>query len=337
MDPIDEGGALAHEGGARARQVAQLALWPRRDEARTHQAVGQQLGDPLGILDVRLAPGHGLDVLGVEQPDLERTFEEVEDRLPELPSACEADVGTAALGQPVGEAQELAGGRAKRLRLGYTPASRIACQPTDDHGPLVQCTSMPAQQSNTISMTRSSGLAAGESRYPIRSWRPHHVQTYRRGEGAARTPLVSSISPTLSSPVGGEATTSGSWRCPGPPIQQAFSHPVTCRPLRCSPRAAYPIFIPAGERRAHDYYSGRPGVWHWQVPDSRRIAAGVRISANRAGALLSLGQQRHLAPTVARSGSAQWRGMNAWRSRATSSAQAWRLPSAARGVSWPNG
>ena len=82
--------------GTRPTERPHVALGPRRDEARAHQAMRQQLGDPLGAFDVGLAPRQGLDVRRVEQPDLEGTFEQVEDRLPELARALEADMRAAA-------------------------------------------------------------------------------------------------------------------------------------------------------------------------------------------------------------------------------------------------
>jgi hypothetical protein len=42
----------------------------------------EQLGDPLGVLDVGLAPRDVLDVAGVDQHQLEAAFQEVVDRLP---------------------------------------------------------------------------------------------------------------------------------------------------------------------------------------------------------------------------------------------------------------
>jgi hypothetical protein len=84
-----------------------------------------------------LRPGTALMCAALAQPDRAGAFEQVEDRLPELSRALQTDLRAAALGQPVGEAQEVAGGRAKRLRLGQACPLRVARQPADDHGPLV--------------------------------------------------------------------------------------------------------------------------------------------------------------------------------------------------------
>ena len=57
-----------------ARQVPQFPLGHRGDEAGAQQAMLQELGQPGGILDVRLAPGHGFDVLGIDQQHLARAL-----------------------------------------------------------------------------------------------------------------------------------------------------------------------------------------------------------------------------------------------------------------------
>lgn len=47
---------------------AQMADLGRRNERGPHQARPRQRGQPLGIGDVRLAPGHVLDVTGIDHP-----------------------------------------------------------------------------------------------------------------------------------------------------------------------------------------------------------------------------------------------------------------------------
>jgi hypothetical protein len=42
----------------------------------------QQFGQPGGVLDVGLAAGDLLDVVGIDQEDLQVAFQQVEDRLP---------------------------------------------------------------------------------------------------------------------------------------------------------------------------------------------------------------------------------------------------------------
>jgi hypothetical protein len=67
----------------------------------------QELGDPLRILDVGLASGHGFDMLRIEQPDREDPLEEGIDRFPLVASALKAHMGATTLPQPVREAQQL--------------------------------------------------------------------------------------------------------------------------------------------------------------------------------------------------------------------------------------
>ena len=42
----------------------------------------EQLSNPLAILDIGLAPGHGFDALSIHQHDLALTFENIPDGLP---------------------------------------------------------------------------------------------------------------------------------------------------------------------------------------------------------------------------------------------------------------
>ncbi len=137
MHAVHQVDAFAHERGAIARQITQFPLGARWDEAGAHESMGQELSDPLRIFDVGLASGHGLDVRGIEQPDLKGAFEQVEDGFPILSCALDADMGAPAFGQPVGEAQQLARGRAKGLNLAHPRASLVACQLTDHHRALM--------------------------------------------------------------------------------------------------------------------------------------------------------------------------------------------------------
>src|SRR5260370_14595709 len=129
-------------------------------------------------------------------------------------------------------------------------------------------TSMPAQHSKTISMSCPSGSSTGgaDADAPPPPT-PTHVTAAVSADpssrrGSRKDIASSSISPTRSHPqlsLWGEAATSDSWRCPGPTIHRAErtqSRADLCANSLC--QAAYPIFMPAGEPRAHDYYSGGP-------------------------------------------------------------------------------
>jgi len=71
---------LGHEP-AQPDQIAQFTDRRRWHEARLDQAVADQIGDPLGILDVGLAPRHRLDVMGVGDDQFEVTLQHRMDRL----------------------------------------------------------------------------------------------------------------------------------------------------------------------------------------------------------------------------------------------------------------
>ena len=101
VNAVDQRGALPHKGGAIPGQFAQFPLADGRHETGAQQAVLQQLGQPLGILDIGLAPWHGFDVLGVHQQHFKVGFQDIEDRLPVFAGALHGDVGDAVTGQPV--------------------------------------------------------------------------------------------------------------------------------------------------------------------------------------------------------------------------------------------
>jgi hypothetical protein len=63
-------------------EFPQLALVGRRDEASGEQAVLQQIGNPLRIAHIGLAPRHGLDVCRIDQQQSKVALEEVENGSP---------------------------------------------------------------------------------------------------------------------------------------------------------------------------------------------------------------------------------------------------------------
>ena len=103
---IDHLRALLDQVGALAGQIAQGPLWGRRDETGAQQPVGEQLGNPLGILHVGLAPGYVLDVLRVDDQHREVAFQQVVEGLPELAGRFHRDVGDAQREQPVDQRQQ---------------------------------------------------------------------------------------------------------------------------------------------------------------------------------------------------------------------------------------
>ena len=74
LEPICLSCPLAHQGGAIARQFAQLALRSIWHEAWTQQPMAKQVSDPLAVLNIGLPTGHLLDVLRVGQHQREALF-----------------------------------------------------------------------------------------------------------------------------------------------------------------------------------------------------------------------------------------------------------------------
>ena len=62
---------LLRQRGPSSRQIAQIANLSRWYEALAQQAVLVQIGDPLAVLLIGLAPGHNLDFLRVRQQQIE--------------------------------------------------------------------------------------------------------------------------------------------------------------------------------------------------------------------------------------------------------------------------
>lgn len=137
LDAVDQRRAPLHEVGPVPRQLAQLALVARRDEAGTHQPVPQQLGDPLRVLHVGLATGHGLAVLRVQQPHREGALQQVVDRLPVVAGARERDVGAAVGAQPVGQREQRDGGGAVRAGRHDRLPTLARCAAADDRRALM--------------------------------------------------------------------------------------------------------------------------------------------------------------------------------------------------------
>jgi hypothetical protein len=53
-----------------AGELPELPLRFGGNETAAQEAMAQQLRDPFGVLDVRLTPRHGLDVLGIDDQQL---------------------------------------------------------------------------------------------------------------------------------------------------------------------------------------------------------------------------------------------------------------------------
>jgi hypothetical protein len=68
---------LAHQLFPRARQISHLLNRRGRHEAAADQTVREQIGNPLRILDITLAPRHVANVAGVSQHEREVLFQDV--------------------------------------------------------------------------------------------------------------------------------------------------------------------------------------------------------------------------------------------------------------------
>ena len=101
LQAVGEATALFDQALPIAGQLTQFPLLAVRDETALQQAMLHEGGQPLGILQVRLAPWHALDRLGVDQENLETPFQDVVDRLPVHARALHRHVRHAALGQPI--------------------------------------------------------------------------------------------------------------------------------------------------------------------------------------------------------------------------------------------
>ena len=127
LQPLDRAAALIDLRLAQPRQITQPADLRRRHEARAHQPVLHQLANPLGVLDVGLAPGDVAQVVRVEQPALKAILERLEDRLPIHAGGLHPDERDLELGQPLPERRAAAERRRKRPCL-LIPAAATAAR-----------------------------------------------------------------------------------------------------------------------------------------------------------------------------------------------------------------
>jgi hypothetical protein len=82
LEPIDHARPIFDQTGAMPRECAQFALLDGWDEAGGEQAMLHQVGDPLRIAHIGLAPRHGLDVRRIDQQQGKVALEEVKNRSP---------------------------------------------------------------------------------------------------------------------------------------------------------------------------------------------------------------------------------------------------------------
>jgi hypothetical protein len=90
-------------------KLTPLAGVPWQDEASFEQAVSKEPRQPLGVCDVRLAPGNILDMTGVDQDDLEMLFKHVVDWTPVNARTLDCGNGAVTGNKPVPESVEVVG------------------------------------------------------------------------------------------------------------------------------------------------------------------------------------------------------------------------------------
>ena len=101
----------------RARQIAEFVDRRGRHKAAANQPVGQQVGNPHGIVHVGLATRHAADVQRVRQDELELPVQHVPDRLPVDAGRLHRDMRAPVRREPVRQRQQIAGRRAERAHL----------------------------------------------------------------------------------------------------------------------------------------------------------------------------------------------------------------------------
>jgi hypothetical protein len=77
MDPVLDGRSSPNKGFTIPGQIPELTISPAKDSGRSDQAVESQLGNPPGIVDIRLPSGNILDLarIGYNDRDLRLKFQ----------------------------------------------------------------------------------------------------------------------------------------------------------------------------------------------------------------------------------------------------------------------
>ena len=122
--------------------------------------MAQQLGQPLGVADVALAPRHHLDVRGVDQQQREALLEQVPDRLPVDPGALHRHVGRprrppASRPAPAGRPSS------SRRSASPWPTARPARAPSGRRSPTACAGRARSTARSSTSIARSSSVRRG--------------------------------------------------------------------------------------------------------------------------------------------------------------------------------
>src|ERR671930_200215 len=117
LDAQGMAGLFADQLRPSTSEVAQLLQRRLGDETAADEAVGEEVGDPGGVVDVGLAPRDVADVHGVGEDEFEAARQHVPDRLPVHPCGFHGDVGTPVGGEPIAQGEQLSGGGSEGLHL----------------------------------------------------------------------------------------------------------------------------------------------------------------------------------------------------------------------------
>ena len=117
QQPVALGRLALGELAAVAQQLSHFPQRPGRHEALRDQPVPDQIGDPLGILHVRLAPRHVADVPSVADDQVEMSFQHGIDWPPVDAGALHADMRHPRRREPVPQGFEVARHRTERAHL----------------------------------------------------------------------------------------------------------------------------------------------------------------------------------------------------------------------------
>jgi hypothetical protein len=126
LQPLDRACPLLGLAAAQPGQVAQTPDLGRRHEARADEPELEQLAQPARVDHVALAPGHVVQVLGVDQPALEPPLEHREHGLPVDTGCLHPDQGDAEALQPVAQLLELGDRGAEGVCLLRAPTAALA-------------------------------------------------------------------------------------------------------------------------------------------------------------------------------------------------------------------
>src|SRR6266511_1066685 len=107
LDAVVDRISLLHQLGLLAGQIPKLALLTVRDKTRPEQPTLHQLRYPLRVLHVGLSPRHLLDVLRIDHPRFEMSFEQIEHRLPVHPRRLHRHMRHPRLGQPLAQLYQI--------------------------------------------------------------------------------------------------------------------------------------------------------------------------------------------------------------------------------------